>query len=199
MKTILILILTFLFCVPWAPVKAQTETENDKQLFDDDGLGDRLGKEIERAVEHITSRWDDQLEKRQHQGSDDTLTEPQQRLTLPEIEEAPGTHIYSAGTVINDSDIIDNNVVVKNGDLTVYGLIHGNVLVVGGDLQVKRHGKITGDVRVIDGNILKEDGAVIEGFEDKISSEAKPYRETHKHISRSSRAFDVPWASEQTN
>ena len=53
-------------------------------------------------------------------------------------------------------------------------------------------------MRVIDGNIVKEDGAVIEGFEDKMSSAAKPYRETRKYISRSSRSFDVPWALEQT-
>ncbi len=201
MKTMMKWIFTLLLCLPLGVLNAQSQPDenNDKRSFDDNSFGDRLGKEIEQAVEHITSRWDDRSEKHQQASSSDTVNETQPRLTLPEIEEAPGTHVYSASTVIKDSEIIDNNVVVKNGDLTVYGLIHGNVLVVGGDLQVKSHGKITGDVRVIDGNIVKEDGAVIEGFEDKISSDQKPYRETQTHISHSSRSFNVPWASEQTD
>jgi hypothetical protein len=201
MKTIITFVFTFLLCLPLGVLQAQSHADenDDKQSFDEDNFGDRLGKEIEQAVEHITRRWDDRWEKSQHTTTSDTLNEEQQqRLTLSEIEDAPGTHVYSTNMVIKDSEVVDNNVVVKHGDLTVYGMIHGNVLVVGGDLQVKSHGKITGDVRVIDGNIVKEDGAVIEGFEDKMSSAAKPYRETRKYISRSSRSFDVPWALEQT-
>jgi hypothetical protein len=72
-------------------------------------------------------------------------------------------------------------------------VVNGDVQVVGGDLRLKRTGKITGNTRVIDGSILKEEGAVIEGYEEKAS-----YRETRKN-SQSNRTFDVLWRSEQTN
>jgi hypothetical protein len=200
MKFMISFVFTVFLCIPLGMLQAQSQSDenDDKQSMDDGSFGDRLGREIEQAVEHITRRWDDRFEKHQPAAISDTSNE-RQRLTISEIEDAPGTRVYSANTVINDSEVVDHNVVVKNGDLTVYGLIHGNVLVVGGDLQVKSHGKITGDVRVIDGNIVKEDGAVIEGFENKMRSDSKPYREIRKHISSSLRSFDVPWASEQTD
>jgi hypothetical protein len=65
--------------------------------------------------------------------------------------------------------------------------------VISGDLHLKRTGKITGNTRVIDGSILKEEGAVIQGYEERTK-----YRETKKE-SQSNHAFDVLWRSEQTN
>jgi hypothetical protein len=97
------------------------------------------------------------------------------------------------------SDTITSNIIVKGGDLTVYGTVKGDILVVGGDLNMKSTGKITGDARVINGNILKEPGAVIDGFEDNTSEEKTSYRDPRKKFSRSVRTFDVPWLPEQIN
>jgi len=68
------------------------------------------------------------------------------------------------------------------------------VLVVGGDLHMKRTGKITGSARVVNGSILKEDGAVIEGFEDYARKEKSRFRPSRRIFSRTVRTFDVPWS-----
>jgi hypothetical protein len=83
--------------------------------------------------------------------------------------------------------------------LTIYGTVNGDVLVVGGDLQMKHSGKITGNARVINGSITREKGAVIEGYEDKKSTKKTSYRESHRKFSKSGRSFDVPWLDEQMN
>ena len=88
---------------------------------------------------------------------------------------------------------------MKGGDLTVYGTVDGDVLVVGGDLHMKRTGKITGSARVVNGSILKEDGAVIKGFEDYTRKEKTSFRPSRRKFSRTVRTFDVPWSDEQMN
>ena len=88
---------------------------------------------------------------------------------------------------------------MKGGDLTVYGTVDGDVLVVGGDLKMKRTGKITGSARVINGSILKEDGAVIKGYEDYTKKEKVTFRPSRRKFSQTTRTFDVPWADDKMN
>jgi hypothetical protein len=88
---------------------------------------------------------------------------------------------------------------VKGGDLTVYGTVNGDVLVVGGDLHMKSTGKITGNARVVNGSILKEDGAVIKGLEDYSRKEKSSFRPARSKFSRTQHTFDVPWSDEQMN
>ena len=106
---------------------------------------------------------------------------------------------FSGNKVIELSDTINNNIVVKGGDLIIYGTVNGDVLVVGGDLCMKRTGKIKGSARVVNGSILKEDGAVIEGLEDYARKEEPSYRPSRRNFSQSQHTFDVPWSEEQTN
>ncbi len=130
---------------------------------------------------------------------DDSIPSQSERsYDITDIESDTNTQIFSSDKIVQESDTINGSIVVKNGNLIVYGVINGDVQVVGGDLRLKRTGRITGNTRVIDGSIVKEEGAVIKGFEEKTSSEKASYRETKK-VSRSIHGFDVLWRSEQTN
>jgi hypothetical protein len=120
-------------------------------------------------------------------------------LDITDSETDSNAQSFSGNKVIELSDTVASNVIVKGGNLTIFGTVTGNVLVVGGDLIMKSTGKITGDARVINGSILKEPGAVIDGFEDNTSDEKTNYREPRKKISRSILTFDVPWLDEQIN
>jgi len=59
----------------------------------------------------------------------------------------------------------------KAAVLLYFGTVDGDVLVVGGDLYMKHTGKIIGSARVVNGSILKEDGAIIKGYEDYTKKE----------------------------
>ncbi len=120
-------------------------------------------------------------------------------LDITDSETDTNVQTFSGNKVIEELEIVTGNVVVKGGDLTIYGTVDGDVLVVGGDLHLKRTGKISGNARVINGSILKEDGAIIKGYEDKTNAEKASYRESRRKFSRSGRIFDVPWLDERIN
>jgi cytoskeletal protein CcmA (bactofilin family) len=55
---------------------------------------------------------------------------------------------------------IDATVVLVDGDMTVRGVVDGDVVVVGGRLRVERGGRITGDVRALDGSVERAGGEI---------------------------------------
>jgi len=57
----------------------------------------------------------------------------------------------------------DSDVVVMNGDLSLYGEIKRNVAIIGGDAYLYSGSKIGGDIIVLGGKIYKEENAKIEG------------------------------------
>lgn len=99
--------------------------------------------------------------------------------------------------VIASSDTVTASVVVKGGDLTVAGVVRGNVLVVGGNLIVKTGGRVAGNARVVNGEIVREEGAVIEGYMDRTGSTAS-YREPLESFSIRTTRLRAPWAPEET-
>lgn len=209
MKYLSILLIVIGLILPFFSSDAQTKEK--KTNIDEVGerIGhesDNIGKEINNAgsnidniVSKIVERWTSPFDD-EHIMDDDTVTSTLRRspnITDSEIDSSAQS--FSGGKVIEQSDTIHNNVVVKGGDLTIYGTVNGNVLVVGGDLHMKRTGKITGGAHVINGSILKEDGAIIEGFEDSTNKEKSSFRPSRSKFSRTARTFDVPWADEQMN
>ena len=77
--------------------------------------------------------------------------------------------------------------------------IDGDVLVVGGTLYVKSGARITGNVRIINGDYVREDGGIVDGYLDKTTSRSAGYREDRRRYSYPGRAFRVPWINENAN
>ncbi|HLF20217.1 MAG TPA: BamA/TamA family outer membrane protein, partial [Bacteroidota bacterium] len=130
---------------------------------------------------------------------DDSLRPRRKRQTVPsDLESESNTFTYEGDRTIDESETVDGNIVVKGGDLTVYGKIDGDVLVVGGTLFVKDGGRITGNARVISGDVVREDGGKIDGYVDKARSSTAGYREDRRKFTRPSTGFDAPWLRETT-
>ncbi len=90
--------------------------------------------------------------------------------------------------------------IVKGGDLTIYGHINGDVLVVGGDLYIRDGAYVGGNIKVINGEVNKDDDAIVMGYIDKSSSKKeKTYREEEKNFRRSSTRLNANWVHETTN
>jgi hypothetical protein len=56
-----------------------------------------------------------------------------------------------------------NDVVVVGGDVTVYGRVESNVVVIGGDCFLKPRASVGGQIVIVGGEIVKEAGADAEG------------------------------------
>ena len=128
--------------------------------------------------------------------ADSSTASARPSMNISDMESDSNTHMFDGGKVIAAGDSIPGNVIVKGGDLTVFGTISGDVLVEGGDLHMKSSGKILGNVRVIDGSIFKDEGGLIGGNENRSGASRPARRESRRRIDRSIRTFDVPWHSE---
>ena len=209
MKYLSILLIIIGLILPFFSSDAQTKEK--KTNIDEVGerIGhesDNIGKEINNAgsnidniVSKIVERWTSPFDDEQI-AEDDTIESTSHispNITDSEIDTSAQS--FSGDKVIEESEFIHSNVVVKGGSLTVFGTVDGDVLVVGGDLNMKHTGKIIGSARVVNGSILKEDGAIIKGYEDYTKKEKISFRPSRSNFSRTARTFDVPWSDDQMN
>jgi len=179
---------------------SSAQTENTKSRDDEkaDNIGDRIGKEIEHLVSDITREFgnDDHFDS----FNPDTLPSRSHRHDVDlDLENDRKTKTFEGDITVKEDETIRSNVVVKSGDLTVYGKIDGDVLVVGGSLYVKDGGRITGNARVINGTVVREHGGIIEGYTDKTSTNSVSYRENRHRFSHPGNSFSAPWISENAN
>jgi len=122
---------------------------------------------------------------------------PSADTSLAVIDTAQESLSYDGPTTIAAGDTIVAHVVVKGGDLTVSGVVRGDVLVIGGSLLVKSGGRVMGNARVTNGEISREDGGVIDGTMDELGSTAA-YRARPEQFALRSYCLDAWWAPEHT-
>ncbi|HTP11981.1 MAG TPA: hypothetical protein VMM37_00050 [Bacteroidota bacterium] len=175
---------------------AQTRTvDRDQDKQSDDSS---IGKKIERFIADIKKEFSEDAEPDPF--NPDTLPAKSRRRNVDlDLENDHNTKTYEGDMTVDEDKTVSSNVVVKGGDLTVYGTVDGDVLIVGGTLYVKDGGRITGNVRVINGDIVKEQGGIVEGTTDKTSSRSVGYRENRRRYSYPGSSFRVPWISENAN
>lgn len=125
----------------------------------------------------------------------DTIPPAKKDLQIDSTKEGESReiHTFDGDIVIGSTERIAANVVVRGGNLTVYGTIEGDAMVVDGNLYVKRGGVIEGDVRVINGKIKRDNGGVIYGATEKSSTQRSDRKEAKKALNRSSFKFHANW------
>ena len=174
---------------------AQPKKAESKQKDRNEEIGNRVGSEIEDFVNRIARMIEG--DKDESLFDDDTLPSKRRRQSVSaDLESETNTFTYEGDKTIEESMIVNGNIVVKGGDLTIYGKVDGDVLVVGGTLFVKDGGRVTGNARVISGDVVREEGGKIDGYIDKTSSTTAGYREDQKKFTRPRTSFDVPWLRE---
>lgn len=72
-----------------------------------------------------------------------------------------GVSVLTGDHVVADGEVIDGDMVVVGGDLTVHGEIRGNAVVTGGDLLMEDGGRVLGDAVVTDGELLNHGGRIL--------------------------------------
>ena len=69
-------------------------------------------------------------------------------------------HVAEEVTVAEGIEV-DGTIVVVDGNLEVAGVVDGDVVVVGGSVRLLEGGSITGDVRLADSRLYRDDGEVL--------------------------------------
>lgn len=133
------------------------DTSDDLESFID-SIVDHVEYEVDRLTE---SRWQSKDVVIESDGDDQD-----------EKSSALDAVTFNGRTEINPGDTIQTDLVVKNGDLIVFGTVAGNVLVVNGDIYLKSSSMILGNVRAMNGQVVKETGAFVEGYTEQSGTTA---------------------------
>lgn len=191
-------IATVALCAASIFVTAGAQSKQEEKTTSSDehqSLAERIGSVVEDVVARLERGFsgrseDDAYRVERRDFLDDSLVTGGKDSSLT----------YEGDTVIHSRETVNCNVVVKGGDLTVFGRINGDVLVVGGNLHAKDGSYIGGNVKVINGDVFREDDAVVVGYIDRSSSKKeKAYRAEEKNFRRSSTKLNAGWANETTN
>ncbi len=185
-----------------AAASAQSNTNDTPSADNRESLGQRIGSVVDEVMNSIGKTLSGRPEDGPSRKSPRALLRTG-KLPVDEtrvIADKDTSVTYEGDTVIGKTDTVNSNVVVKAGTLTVYGRINGDVLVVGGDLKIKNNAYISGNVKIINGEVLKDDDAVVVGYIDKTSSRTeKAYREEAKDFRTTSTRLNANWVPETTN
>jgi hypothetical protein len=186
-------------CISLTIAHAQSNKKESAESDKHESLGQRIGTIVEDVIDKLdrefSGRSDEPFFKK------NTIKQVRSQSAGDSITAAEDSNLtYKGNTVIQKGDTVNTNVVVKGGDLTVYGHINGDILVVGGDLYLRDGSYVGGNIKVINGEVNRDDDAVVVGYIDKSSSrKEKAYREDDKNFRRSSTRLNANWASETTN
>lgn len=141
---------------------------------------EEFSRSIERFVDNLVDRpmYDDGMAGRRfdrYDEEDSVKSEAKDAVTL------------NGTTEIAVTDTIHDDLVVKNGDLTIRGAVFGDVLVVNGNVTIAGTAKVYGNVRAMNGSVSKETGAFVEGYTEE--SSGVDTRKTRKRTSRAKYAY----------
>ncbi|MDP1677945.1 MAG: polymer-forming cytoskeletal protein [Bacteroidota bacterium] len=145
--------------------------QSNDSSFDDstdrfERTADDIGNFVENLVEKIESQVERMAEERSQRveyGKNEDQDKDKTKIPSDAIT-------FNGDTEIAEHDTIQGDLVVKNGTLTIRGIVEGDVLVVNGDIELKSTSHVNGNVRAMNGSITKSDGAYIEGYTEQSSN-----------------------------
>ncbi|MDD8017193.1 MAG: BamA/TamA family outer membrane protein [Bacteroidota bacterium] len=140
-------------------LRSQSHDESDRTAEDIQSFVDGIVSTVQTEIELFTN---------DRHSSDDQSQDSQTKNKKIDVQSSePIT--FNGDTEIAENDTVQGDLVVKNGELTLRGVINGDVLVVNGTILIKGTGRVRGNVRSMNGSIIKEEGAVVEGYTEQSS------------------------------
>lgn len=161
---------TLFFSVLFFISISSAQNNDDSSIDDTSDRFDRTANDIENFVESLVDKIESQVERMAEERSQrvDYGNEDQQEKSKTKIPSDAIT--FNGDTEINEKDTIQGDLVVKNGMLTVRGIVDGDVLVVNGDVELKSTSHVNGNVRTMNGSIIKNEGAFVKGYTEQSSN-----------------------------
>lgn len=84
-------------------------------------------------------------------------------ISIPNLVNAQGIVKGNGDIVIKSNEEVRGDVRLGNGNVTVYGKVFGNIIVLKGDINLKEKSYVRGDVITYNGRIIMDDEAIVVG------------------------------------
>ena len=78
---------------------------------------------------------------------------------------------FDEDVVVPEGSVVEETLVVIEGSLRVEGEVEGDVIVVGGTLDLREGGRIRGEARIADTRVVRNEGDVARGIVDLLEDE----------------------------
>ncbi|MGE5315723.1 MAG: BamA/TamA family outer membrane protein [Acidobacteriota bacterium] len=127
------------------------------------------------------------------QSSDRTASRVEDRFDDEEVEDS--VEVITGDMLVAHDEVVDRDLYLKDGTLTVEGTLHGNATVLRGDIRVASGGRITGNAHVINGSVYREPGGVVEGEIHETTSMRGSFFRRYL-AKRSADSFEPRWLHE---
>ncbi len=170
------------------------QNDDDSSLEDTSNrierTADDFGNFVESLVEKIESQVERMAEERSERNEYGNDEEQDQEKEKDKSIIPSDAVTFNGNTEIAEHDTIQGDLVVKNGTLTIRGIVEGDVLVVNGDIELKSTSHVNGNVRAMNGSITKSEGAYVEGYTEQSStSSSRNYRKKKTYRTKYSYSF----------
>ena len=167
----------------------------------DDTTRSTVSPGIDRMIDDILERVDQQVIQYLGERESVPVTE---RMTLTEYEnrylkDRSMVTRFTGGLLIEKEEEFDGSVVVSSGDVTLFGRILGELLVIDGNVYIWQEGWVGGDVVVVNGQIHRDVESVIRGEERLISVEQVVMMSPPSFSYHPRRRYTLNWLSQSTN
>jgi cytoskeletal protein CcmA (bactofilin family) len=137
----------------------------------DDEYTNRTSDDVEQFINDIVSRVESGVNELIEKRSNESYDNGKEVASGSEFDSSGESDAvtFNGDTEIAEGDTIQGDLVVKYGTLTVRGAVNGDILVVNGSIVIKSTAHIKGNVRSMNGSIIKDDGAIVEGYTEQSS------------------------------
>jgi hypothetical protein len=148
-----------LFLLVIAVIPAYTQ-EAEEKSSNDEGFVTWINTEVQEFVKNVRSQI--VISNGKIASHEYTNVSDEEDTTETDISAIDST--YEGSTTVKKDEIVSHSLCIKDGTLTVYGTVKGDVLVIGGNLIVKSGGHITGNAKVVGGELIRDDGGIVDGY-----------------------------------
>jgi hypothetical protein len=151
-KFICTLIALVIFAVPAASAREKYSLMQNAQS-DTAASDEKFDSFLENLINKIQTDIEQSLNKKEGKTS-----EPEEQF-----ESSDSLDVITGDYRVPRSEIVERDFYLKDGTLTVEGVIRGNASVLRGTILVKEGGRITGNAHAIGGSVVREKNGVVEG------------------------------------
>ncbi len=156
----------FIFFVAFSIALFGQDSSKPREKNNDD-VSDKLEKIIEDIVDSVTQQIEQMSEQRD--GKKSVTIENNSSDDEGEGKTKADAVTFNGDTEVAEKDTIGSDIVVKNGTLTIRGVVKGDAVVFNGTIKIINTGIVKGNARAINGSIEKAENAVVEGYTEETS------------------------------
>jgi hypothetical protein len=173
-----------LFIAIAAPAQ-EIDSSAQKPARDSAGSDERFDSFLDNLITKIQTDIEQSISKKKEKNVD-----AEEQFTPSDSHD-----VTTGDYLVPRNEIVDRDMFLRDGVLTVEGILRGDANVLHGEIVVKEGGRITGNAHVIGGSVFREKNGIVEGeIRESSSDRGGPLGQRFNR--RSSYSFPPRWLHE---